>query len=162
MRLAKCNDSNRFGNDALPQHSDLNWELQLRQVLACNWMRLEEFIFISPHLLSSSVTYLYISELSSYSFLTPAHLQRDIVAACCCSYSHLKTLPVALPLTPPFQLFLFPLFNLISHLIFLLLLYFLVAHFSFFITAAQVTAVVTHKSKSPLFCHTLCVSHSSQ
>ena len=82
MRLAKCNDSNRFGNDALPQHSDLNWELQLQQVLACNWVRLEEFIFISPHLLSSSVTYLYISELSSYSFLTPAHLQRDNVAAC--------------------------------------------------------------------------------
>ena len=73
-KSALYNVSNRFGIVALPQHSDLNWELPLQQVLACNWMTSEVFLCksFSLQLLFDDIRSVLIS------FSSPALALRDI------------------------------------------------------------------------------------
>ena len=132
-------------------------------IFSCSlWPAIEVFkkTFLSFHLLSSSVTYLYIRELSSYSFLTPAHLKSIDDEMNCCPNTFFD-LPITFPFTQPFHLPLFSLFNLIQFVFsFLLLLWFLYRRLSFFVTAAQVTAIIADKPESSLFCHLHCAPNN--
>ena len=149
------------GDDACYSTSSLSAELGFSVVASGLQSKyLKKTPFLRFHLLSSSVTYLYIRELSSYSFLTPAHLKSIDDEMNCCSNTFFE-LPITFPFTQPFHLPLFSLFNLIQFVFsFLLLLWFLYRCLSFFVTAAQVTAIIADKPESSLFCHLHCAPNN--